>query len=107
MKVDKILKGARRSDRGAEYENLVVYKKSSLFGALAALALGLVLILTEFFAKGTLNTGVVAVCFAYVGVSFLYEGVKLRRPLTIGFGVLASIAALFCVLAFIGGVIVS
>ena len=61
MNNKEILEAARRNkERGKEYENKEITRSNSI-GLIAAIVVGLVLYLLEYFLKGNMNVGVGAV----------------------------------------------
>ena len=105
MDKETILKAAQANkDAGREFETKAGVK-SSLFGELVALIIGIILFLTEYFVKMTWNVGLVAVAFSASGSQMLYEGIAIKSVWRIVLGAAQIIIALFFRIAFIGQVI--
>lgn len=105
MEKDKILAAARTDkNKGKEYEH-----KQSIRGSLLSVAcavfVGIGLFLLEYLVKGTLNFGLIAVGMTAGGAQYLYEGITVKKVSLIVIGAIHSIVALFCILVFIGQVV--
>lgn len=106
MDKDKILAAARsEKHRGKEFENKET-TRSGLLGSAIALLVGVALFLLEYFLKGSINVGLIAVGMSAVGVDSLYEGIKLRRHYKTAFGVAQILLAILFILAFLVKVVV-
>lgn len=105
MDKERILAAARNEKyRGQEYENKEC-ARSSMLSILVALIVGFVLFLLEYFIKGTVNTGLIAVGLTAAGVDSLYEGVKLNKVYLKIAGAIQLFIAVAAILAFVGQVI--
>jgi thiol:disulfide interchange protein len=105
MDKNEILKVAKKEkSKGKEFENRVGIK-SNLVGLLAALIVGIILFLVEYFVKKTWNIALVAVFMTAAGVQMLYEGIRIKSIWRIIVGVIQILIALFFSLGFIGQVI--
>lgn len=102
---NEILKAARaEKTKGKEYEDRVGIK-SSVVGLLAALIVGIILFLVEYFVKKTWNIALVAVFMTAAGVQMLYEGIRIKSVWRVIIGIVQVLIALFFTLGFIGQVI--
>lgn len=107
MDKEKILEAARfDKNRGKEYEHKQTTRGSILSIAMAILV-GIILFFLEYFAKGTLNFGLIAVAMTAGGAQYIYEGITLKKVRFIVFGILYSVVAIFFILAFIGQVVLA
>lgn len=105
MERDKILEAARKQKgRGREFEE-AQYSKSTSFSAVGALIVGMALCLVEFFAKGTVNFGLVAVGVTASGIDLLYQGIKLKRVVFIILGAVELLGMVLAILIFVGQVV--
>ena len=103
---NKILAMAQNDKyRGKEFENKKT-TRSGLLGSAIALFVGAALFLLEYFLKGSINVGLIAVGMTAVGVDSLYEGIKLRRHYKTAFGVAQILLAILFILAFVAKVVV-
>ena len=105
MNKDNILAAARREKfKGKEFENKEEIRSSTI-GYAIVLILGIILVLVEYFAKGTLHFGMLALGATSVGVDNLFLGIKFTKYGKIIFGAcMLFIAALF-ILIYIGQVV--
>ena len=101
MDKDKILELAKKNtNRGKEYENKES-TRSNLFGSLSALIVGACLFFIEFYVKGTINIGLIAVGMTAAGVQSLYEGIKLKRLSLTVISVFQILIALLLIISFL------
>lgn len=101
MDNEKILEAARKNkNRGKEYENKES-TRSGLMGTLAALIVGIVLFLIEYFVSNSVNVGMIAVGMTACGVQSLYEGIKLKKSYLTVTGIIQSIMAVCAIVMFI------
>ena len=106
MNKEDILAAGRKEKKGKEYENKVTVK-SSLYGELAALIVCGILFFSEYFIRGSVNTSIMAVVWAAIGVQSLVEGIK-NRPFKVHLiliGVVASLFALLITVSCIKGMV--
>ena len=102
MNNEKILEAARREkNRGKEFEQKESIR-SSLLGILAALLVGGVLFLVEYFVNNSVNIGFIAIVMSASGVQSLYEGLKFRKIYLTIIGVIQVLFALVAIFVFIG-----
>ena len=107
MNNEKILEIAQRNkNRGKEYENKTAHM-SSLWGSIAAVLVGLILFLIEYFISGSTNLGLIAVGLTALGVQYLYEGIKIKKLYQIVFGVIQMFIAICAILVFVEKVVVA
>ena len=100
-----ILKAAQKEGtKGKEYENREGIR-SNLVGFLAALLVGTILFLVEFFVKRTWHIALIAVFMSAAGAQILYEGIRIKSVWRIIVGAIQVLIALFFTLGFIGQVI--
>ena len=105
MDRENILAKARSDkNRGKEYENKQSMR-GGLLGAYLAVLLGLALSFVEYFAKGTLNFGLIAVGATALGVQYLFEGITIKKVYLIIAGIIYFVLAIFLVLVFISQVV--
>lgn len=105
MDNQKILEAARKNkNKGKEYENKAS-ANSSLLGAFAAVIVGIVLFLLEYFIKDSVNVGLIAVLMTASGVQSLYEGIKVKKLYLTIIGVIQILMALFAILVVIWQVV--
>lgn len=99
MDKNSILNAAKKEkNRGMEYEGGII-KQGFVWGMIFAVILSVVLVMTEYLVKGTINLGVIAVIITMSGVQSLYEGIKLnKRYLIITGSIKTIIAILYAVL---------
>ena len=101
----KILEAARENrGRGKEYENRESVR-GSLLGLVVASAISACLFLAELFVKSEINTSLITVIMAAMGVQSLYEGVRVKKFWLSTMGVVALLIALVAVLAFVRGLV--
>ena len=101
----KILEAARENrGRGKEYENRESVR-GSLLGLVVAFAISACLFLAELFVKSEINTSLITVIMAAMGVQSLYEGVRVKKFWLSAIGLVALLIATVAALAFIGGLI--
>ncbi|MBQ6789342.1 MAG: hypothetical protein IJO52_07250 [Clostridia bacterium] len=101
MNSKEILEAARKNkERGKEFETKEINRSNSL-GLIAAMVVGLVLYLLEFFLKGTMNIGIGAFGMTAAGVQSLYEGIRLKRTSIIIAGIIVSLLAVLLIIMFI------
>ncbi len=91
---------SKRKNIGKEFENKASVK-SSLFGSLVALFVGILLFMLEYFIKDSVNVGLIAVGMAASGAQSLFEGIKVKKTYLIIVGIVQLLIALFAILAFI------
>ena len=107
MDRESVLARARSDkNRGKEYENKQAVR-GSLLSAFFAILLGIILFFVEYFSKGTLNFGLIAVGTTALGVQYLFEGITVKKTHLIIAGAIYSLLAIFFVLAFISQVVVA
>ena len=105
MDKDKILAAARNEKhKGKEFENKES-ARSSLLSSAIALFVGFALFLLEYFVKGSVNIGLIAIAMTAAGVDTLYAGIKLKRPYKTVIGVVQLLIAVLFVLFFIAKVV--
>ena len=105
MDKEKILEAARRDKyRGKEYEN-EQGALSSMLSVAVAEAVGLGLFMLEYWTKGTMNIGLIAMMATVGGVAVLYEGIKLKHRWKVIGGILASLTAIIAIACFVGQVV--
>lgn len=101
MDKENILAAARnQKERGREYETKEAMR-SNLLSYAATLLLGMILFVVEYFAKGTVHWGMIALGLVAVGVDTLYVGIRLKKPIKIALGAFALLIAALCVMFFI------
>ncbi len=106
-KMDKetILRAAQdEKAKGKEFENREGIR-SNVVGLLAALCVGTILFLVEYFVKKTWNIALIAVFMTAAGVQMLYEGIRIKSVWRIIIGSIQLLIAIFFSLGFIGQVI--
>ena len=102
---NEILKAVKsEKTKSKEYEDRVGIK-SNVVGLLAALIVGIILFLVEYFVKKTWNIALVAVFMTAAGVQMLYEGIRIKSVWRVIIGTVQVLIALFFTLGFIGQVI--
>lgn len=102
MDRDKILEAARRDKyRGREYEN-EEGMRGSLLSVAVSLIVGVGLFVLEYYTKGTVNIGLIAVGCTVAGVDSLYEGIKLKRTGLKIVGIVMSLTAIAAIALFVG-----
>ena len=105
MNNEKILEAARKNkNRGKEFEENKT-NRSYLWGNIVTLFIGTVLFLLEYFIKGTVNKGLLAVAMTFAAVQFLYEGYSVKKIYLIVLGGIMTLIAVIFILAFIGQVV--
>ena len=91
MDRDKILEAARRD----KY-------RGSLLSVAVSLIVGVGLFVLEYYTKGTVNIGLIAVGCTVAGVDSLYEGIKLKRTGLKIVGIVMSLTAIAAIALFVG-----
>lgn len=105
MDREKILAAARKDKhRGQEYENKEALRSSAL-SCFITLFVAVGLYLLEYFIKGSMNVGLIAVWLTPVGVDYLYEGIRLKQPRKTIIGVFLTLGAVIAILFFVGQVV--
>ena len=105
MDKEKILSAARNEKyKGKEFENKES-ARSGLLSSAMALLVGVALFLLEYFVKGSVNVGLIAVGMTAAGVDALYEGLKLKRHYMTIIGVIEILIAIFAISLYISKVV--
>ena len=105
MEKNKILEAARNNKaKGREYERTESVR-GSLLGSLAAIMVGVILFLIDYFAKGNVNVSLIVVAMTAAWVQSLYEGIKNKKLYLIIIGAIEAVMAFVFLLVFISQVV--
>ena len=95
-----ILEEARNNkNKGKEYENKESMR-SNLLAFAAAIIIGIVLFLVEYFAKNSVNVSLIAMVMTAACVQSLYEGIKTKKKYLIVIGCVQALIVIFAILIF-------
>lgn len=101
MDREAILTAAQKEKRkGKELENREGVR-SAAWGGIVSVLLAVVLLLLQYFVKGTVNVGFLAIGMSSAAVQHLFEGFKTRKPLLIVLGIIAACIAILFIAVFI------
>ena len=105
MEKQRILEMAQNGKRGdGEYEHHE-FLKSSSFSSIVALIVCLILLLVEYFAKGSFNFSVAVVGVSASCVQFFRDGVKTKKWYLVALGCFEMIMGIICLFMFIAWVV--
>lgn len=101
MKNEEILKAAQNEKhKGKEFENREGLRSTAI-GAVVSLFMTAALLFLQYFAKGTINAGFLAIGVSSAAAQYLYEGIKTKKRSSIVLGVITTLLAALFIAVFV------
>ncbi len=101
MDRDAILKAAQNEkNKGKEFENREGIRSAAL-GMAVSCFITFLLLLLQYFVKGTVNAGFLVIGVSAGAAQFLYEGIKTKKKASLIIGIVASVLDVLFIAVFI------
>ena len=101
MDKDAILKAAQNEkNKGKEFENREGIRSAAL-GMAVSCFMTFLLLLLQYFVKGTVNAGFLAIGVSAGAAQYMYEGIKTKKKASLIIGIVASVLAVLFIVVFI------
>ena len=101
MKNEDVLAAVQKeSHKGMEFENREGLRATAV-GAVVSLFVTAILLLLQYFVKGTFNAGFLTIGVSSAAAQYLYEGIRIKKRNSIIIGIICTVLALLFACVFI------
>ena len=101
MDKETILKAAQNEkSKGKEFENREGIRSAAL-GMAVSCFITVLFLLIQYFVKGTVNAGFLAIGVSAGAAQYLYEGIRTKKKTSLIIGIVASVLAVLFIAVFI------